>query len=131
MKYITYKRFKDRAICGDVNIPANTECEERNGMIYYNNNPICLITSENAHMHFTVNDDGEGMKRGKIIHDINLLLRRKDDNYQSRWDRVWEDELCQKYKRPEHQDHWLWNHEFYNADINDLEYILNLIQKKE
>jgi hypothetical protein len=130
MKYITYKRFKDRAICGDVNIPANTECEERNGMIYYNNNPICLITSENAHMHFTVNDDGEGMKRGKIIHDINLLLRRKDDNYQSRWDKVWEDELCQKYKRPEHQDHWLWNHEFYNASMDDLKYIENLIRMR-
>lgn len=130
MKYITHRRFKDRAICGDVNIPANTECEERNGMIYYEGKAICLTTSENAHTYFAVNEDGKGLQRGATTRFINVLLRRKDDNYQARWDKVWEDKLCQKYKRPEHPDHWLWNHEFYNADLSDLEYIENLIQMR-
>ena len=131
MQYITHKRFKDKAICGDVNIPALTICEEHNGMIYYNNKPLCLITSENAHLHFSINEDNNGIRRGELTNKINTILRRKDSQHQDRWDRIWEDPLCQKYKRPEHQDHWLWNHEFYNANINDLEYILNLIQKKE
>lgn len=130
MKYILYKRFKDIAICGHVNIPAMTECEEHAGMIYYNNQPLCVISSENAHSHFAVNEDGMGLKRGALVQKITNILKNKDDNYQVRWDKVWEDELCQKYKRPEHPDHWLWNHEFYNANISDLEYILNLIQKR-
>lgn len=130
MKYITHRRFKDRAICGDVNIPANTECEERNGMIYHEGKAVCLITSENAHTYFAVNEDGKGLQRGATTRFINVLLRRKDDNYQARWDKVWEDKLCQKYKRPEHPDHWLWNHEFYNADLSDLEYIENLIRMR-
>lgn len=127
MEYITHRRFKDKAICGDVNIPAMTECEERNGMIYHDNNPLCLISSENAHMYLAANEDGMGMKRGELTRKITSILRRKDNMHQWRWDRVWDDELCQKYKRPEHPDHWLWNHEFYNAEISDLEYILNLI----
>lgn len=130
MKYITHRRFKDRAICGDVNIPANTECEERNGMIYYKGAAICLITSENAHTYFAVNEDGKGLQRGATIRSINVLLRRKDNNYQARWDKVWEDKLCQKYKRPEYPDYWLWSHEFYNAELSDLEYIENLIRMR-
>lgn len=130
MNYIAHRRFKNVAICGCVNIPATTECEEHNGIIYYEKKPICLITSENAHTYFAVNEDGEGLRRGTIIHTINTLLRRKDKCYQDRWDKVWNDELCQKYKRHEHLDHWLWNHEFYNADIGDLEYIENLIQMR-
>lgn len=51
MKYITHRRFKDQAIFGHVNIPAMTECEERNGMIFYKGKPICVITSENAHLY--------------------------------------------------------------------------------
>ena len=79
----------------------------------------------------SINEDNNGIRRGELTNKINTIVRRKDSQYQDRWDCIWEDSLCQKYKRPGHQDHWLWNHEFYNADINDLEYILNLIQKKE
>ena len=39
--------------------------------------------------------------------------------------------LCQKYKKAGHEDYWLWNHDFYNADIEDLKYIANLIGAKE
>jgi hypothetical protein len=129
MKYITYKRFKDKALCGNVNIPAMTECQEYNGILFYNSIPLCLATSENAHTYFAINEDGMGLKRGAIIYDITTMLKRKDSKYQNRWDKVWEDKLCQKYKRHEHPEHWLWNHEFYNADINDLEYILALIKE--
>lgn len=62
---------------------------------------------------------------------IKNTLERKDSNYQNRWDKVWDDQLCQKYKRPEHEDFWLWNHDFYNASIEDLKYIANLIGAKE
>lgn len=127
MDYITHTRFKGMAICGQLNLPALTTLEEVDGMIYYHDMPVCLSKSENAHKHFARNDDNQGMERGGLTSQIIQTLIRKDKGYQDRWDKVWDDEICQKYKRPEHKEHWLWNHQFYNATIEDLEYILNLI----
>ncbi len=138
MKYITHRRFKQKAICGDVNLPAMTECEEINGMIYYDHKPICLMYSENAHQYFARNDDGNGMERGKLTQAIIARLALSPTScteaeykaYQKRWDKVWDDPTCQAYKRTEHKDHWLWNHTFYNADIETLRYIAKLVGAK-
>lgn len=127
MDYITHTRFKGMAICGQLNLPALTTLEEVDGMIYYHDMPVCLSKSENAHKHFARNDDNQGMERGRLTSQIIQTLVRKDKGYQDRWDKIWDDKLCQKYKRPEHKEHWLWNTAFYNATIEDLEYILNLI----
>lgn len=83
-----------------------------------------------GHNFFARNDDGEGRERGYLTREIKSILQKKDNGYQARWDKVWEDDLCQKYKRHEHKDHWLWNHKFYNADIEDLKYIYQLIGGK-
>lgn len=131
MKYIAHRRFKSQCLCGQVNIPAMTECELKDGMILYNNQPICLIKSENSHQYFARNDDGEGMLRGKLTQGIQKFLSNRDENYQDRWDKIWRDVNCQKYKRCEHVDHWLWNHEFFGAPITELKYIANLIGMKE
>lgn len=128
MQYIIHKRFKTKAICGDVNIPAMTECEERNGVLFHNGKPLCYVASENAHQFFARNDDGNGLLRGELIQNIKRRLEKKDNSYQKRWDKVWEDSLCQKYKRKEFDDFWLWSHEFYNAPIEDLQYIHNLVK---
>lgn len=132
LQYIVYKRFKGTSIGGDVNLPVFTICEELDGIIFYNDIPICAITSENAHLHFACNVDAQGMSRGKLIQAIQRKLKgnKFKPNYQDRWDKIWDDKLCQKYKRIEHKDHWLWNHDFYNAPIGDLEYIANLIGAK-
>lgn len=127
MNYITHTRFKTKAICGDVNLPAMTEVELKDNMLYYQNKPLCVITSENAHNYFARNDDGLGMERGNLTQTIRKRLEKKDNQYQDRWDKIWDDELCQKYKRPEHKEHWLWNTAFYNADVEDLKYIYKLI----
>ena len=67
-----------------------------------------------------------------MTQSIMAVLRtdkdpRTDEVYQAKWEKVWEDKLCQKYKRTEFSDYWLWNHEFYNAPIEDLEYIARLV----
>lgn len=132
MKFITHKRFKEKAICGEVNIPAMTEVEELdNKLIVYNGKPLCYSTSQSGHEHFCRNNDEQGLKRGKLTTEIQKKLNKRDDDYQKRWDKVWEDSICQKYKRPEHKDHWLWNHDFFNADIFDLKYIAKLVGVKE
>lgn len=129
MTYITTQRFKSKAICGDVNLPARTEVTLIGNMLFFDNKPLCVVTSENAHQHFARNDDGQGMERGRLTRTIMETLARKDEKHQDRWDKIWEDDLCQKFKHPLHSDHWLWNNAFYNAEISELEYIYNLIKE--
>ena len=130
VQFITHRRFKDRAICGDVNLPALSKCELQGDAICFNGKPICLVTSENAHQYFARNDDGFGVERGRLTQEIQKKLAKRDDNYQARWDKVWEDKTCQKYKRQDHDDFWLWSHEFFNAKIEDLRYIAKLVGVK-
>ena len=40
---------------------------------------------------------------------------------------MWEDPVCQKYRRPEHEDFFLWGHAFYEAPVEDLRHIAALI----
>lgn len=131
MQYIVHRRFKEKALCGSVNIPAMSICDEQDSLITYNNNPICYNVSENAHQFFARNDDGCGMMRGKLTQSIQKALAKRDDEYQSRWDKVWGDPTCQAYKRKEYADYWLWNHDFFQAEINVLQHIAKLVGAKE
>lgn len=131
MEYITHRRFKKKAICGEVNLPARTKVENIHGALCYQGKMICYETSENAHQYFARNDDGNGMARGKLTQSIQKKLAQKDGGHQARWNRVWEDEVCRKYKRPEHEDYWLWSHRFFNADMETLRHIAALVGAKE
>jgi hypothetical protein len=132
VKYIVHKRFKGQAKCGYVNLPALTECEGHDGYIFYGDKALCLETSENAHQHFAENDDNMGKVRGKLTQSIQKTLSKRDDgNYQARWDKVWSDEISQKYKRTDDEYYWLWNHDFFHADIDDLRHIARLVGAKE
>ena len=128
MDYICFNRFKQNALCGEVNIPYGTKLDETNNVIRYRGNPICYTTSQNAYDYFARNDDGKGLERGKQTSEIiKLLNNRKDGKYQVRWDRIWGDLSLLKYKRPEHPDHWLWNFDFFNASIEELNRIKSMI----
>lgn len=124
MEYISFRRFRGKAFSGAVNIRSGTPAIERGGVLFVSESPICLISSENAHQYFARNDDGMGLERGRLTREIQKRLK----NRKEKWSKVWEDPLCQKYKRKDHPDHWLWNHDFYNAPIEDLQYILDLIR---
>lgn len=131
MKYITHRRFKGLAICGPVNIPATTELECEDGIIIYHNGIVCYEDCETAHQFFTRNDDGCGMERGRLTQAIMKTLAqrngRDDEAYQERWDRVWNDAACQPYKRDDDDGYWLWNHAFFNAGIDVLRHIAELV----
>lgn len=62
-----------------------------------------------------------------MMEIIKLLDNRKDGKYQDRWDRIWDDLSLLKYKRPEHDDYWLWNYDFFNASIEELNRIKSMI----
>ena len=130
MQYIVHKRFKGKGIGGEMNLPVFTVCQEENGMISYDGKAICVNTSENAHQYFARDNDGKGFLRGKLTQAIQQKLSKRDDNYQTRWDKIWEDPMCQKFKKKEHGDYWLWNHAFFHAEIEELQYIADLIGVK-
>lgn len=131
MKYIVHRQFCGCAICGEVELPCGTICEEVGGFICYGVRRLCVMTSENAHQFFARDDDGNGMLRGKLTQAIQSALAVRDDDYQNRWDRVWDDPVCQPYKRVEYADFWLWNHDFFGADIDTLRHIASLVGVKE
>lgn len=131
MAYIVHRRFRGKTLSGEVNLPALTCLDSYEQYIIQGNKVLCLTTSEIAHQYFACDDDGCGLQRGRLTQAIQTRLAKRDDEYQDRWDKVWDDQLCLKYKRPEFEDHWLWNHKFYEAPILDLQYIAGLIGAKE
>lgn len=128
MEYVCFRRFKDNAICGKVNIPKGSLLYIDNGYLIYNGDTICSNTSQNCYEYFARNNDGNGIVRGELTQKIIKVLAKRDNNYQKRWDKIWSDMSLLKFKRKEFDDYWLWNHEFYNASINDLEYIYDKIK---
>ncbi len=123
-KYIAHKRFKGSGIYGFVNIPATTEGFCLDGIIFMDNKAICCENSENAHQYFAVNNDDKGLERGILTGKIQRLL----SNNKKLWEKIWCDKICQKYKRCDYDDYWLWNNDFFTAPIKDLQYIYNLIK---
>lgn len=125
--YLCRKRARFDGISGQVNIPYGTALICQDGFLMHQNKPLCGITSQNAYDFFSQNDDGMGRERGDLVGRILSKLQKRDSGYQARWNKVWEDARCQKYKRPEHEDHWIWNFEFYNGPVEDLRHIAGLI----
>ena len=128
MRYIVTRRFRCNAICGPVNLPYGTEVTSDGAFLTVNGEKLCSITSQNAYGFFSRNDDGHGLERGKLVHDIRSTLERRDAKYQARWDRLWADEGANKLRRTEHEDYWLWSFAFYNADVNELRRISRLLE---
>ena len=125
--YLCRKRARFDGISGQVNIPYGTALICQDGFLMHQNKPLCGITSQNAYDFFSQNDDGMGRERGDLVGRILSRLQKRDSGYQARWNKIWEDARCQKYKRPEHEDHWIWNFDFYNGPVEDLRHIAGLI----
>ena len=56
-------------------------------------------------------------------------LEKQDEDHQTRWDKVWADEISRKYKRRDHVDYWLWSDELYSAPIDDLQHIAAMVRE--
>ena len=129
MRYIVTRRFRGRAICGAVNLPYGTTCETQDGyLILDDGRRLCAVTSQNAYDHFSRDDDGLGRERGKLVKDIRRTLERRDAKHQTRWDKLWADAGANRLRRADHKDFWVWNHDFYNADVNELRRIRLLLE---
>lgn len=127
-RYIARKRARFTSVLEhNVNIPWGAVLEEQDGLLFWRGEAVCTATSQDAYDYFSRDDDGQGEVRGRLVGAIMARLERRDRGYQARWDKVWKDRLCQKYRRPEHEDWWLWGYGFFNAPIADLRYIAALV----
>ena len=129
MRYIVTRRFRCNAICGPVNLPYGTTCEEHDGiLVLEDGRKLCANTSQNAYDYFSRDDDGMGLERGKLVQDIQRTLERLDAKHQARWDKLWADAGANRLRRSDHDDFWVWNHNFYNADVNELRRVRLLLE---
>lgn len=129
MRYIVIRRFRGKAICGEVNLPYGTACETIDGFLTLKDGRrLCTSTSQNAYDYFSRDDDGLGKERGKLVQDIRSTLERRDAKHQARWDKLWADAGSNRLRRTDHKDFWVWNQDFYNADVNELRRIRLLLE---
>ena len=126
--YIVRRRARFLSICGPVNLPYGTEVSSDGAFLTVNGEKLCSITSQNAYDFFSRNDDGHGLERGKLVKDIRRTLERRDAKHQARWDKLWADAGANRLRRADHKDFWVWNHNFYNADVNELRRIRLLLE---
>lgn len=140
MKYIVAKRFKRKAIDGDFNLPYGTEVDVHDGYLWYENKRVCADHSAVMREHFVKNDDGLGLRRFEIAHAIidAMLMREGEtkEEWQKRWDVLWDDAVCNKYRKDKSETTFLWSIEFYNAPLLDLYHIavlagVDIPKKKE
>lgn len=129
IRYIARQRARFKGLSGPVNIPWGAALENEGGFLMWRGEQLCAATSQNAFDFFSHDDDGQGRERGALVTAILARLHPKNgrDDSQARWDKVWGDALCQRYRRPEHEDHWIWSYDFYNAPTVDLWHIARLI----
>ena len=113
--FIARRRARFVGIDGRVNIPYGTVLSNQGCFLIHQNKRVCTVSSQNALDYFVQDDDGAGDLRGKLVDSIQRCLERRDAAYQTRWDKVWASALCQKYRRPESEDYWLWARAFFDT----------------
>ena len=126
--YIVRRRARFLSICGPVNLPYGTEVSSDGAFLTVNGEKLCSITSQNAYDFFSRNDDGHGLERGKLVEEITSRMEKRDAKHQARWDALWADAGANRLRRVDHKDFWVWNHDFYNADVNELRRIRLLLE---
>lgn len=152
MKYITGKDFNLKGIEGKFHLPVNTELERIDNTLYFGNHPICYATSNYAKEYFARNDDDNGIERFNLSHQILHRLQVLKVAYNKAIEEVEntftettteeerinalaevEDYLDVAYKRIKValpnclNDYNCFNSVFYDADIDKLEIVLNIV----
>lgn len=131
MTYFTRKRFKKKCIQGNVNIPYGTVLEYKNNLLYYNNKPVCVISSQDGLDYFVGNQDNQGKVRASLIDWILDHTKQNVSRYNDIWNMIWNTKEYQILRRQDYPDRWIWYVEFNTAPIELLEKLKNDIQRIE
>lgn len=136
--YVVSRRYKGNGLTSkQMNLPYGSVCRvvEDGGhyIIVCRDRRVCYVDSDTAYQYFAQNDDGQGLERGDLTRKILNRLAFLHGHTQMKneiWNKIWDDSICLKYKRNDSEDYWLWNYDFYQASIDDLKYIANLVGAK-
>ena len=130
MEYICHRRYKKKGFCEKkFLITPKTRLETIGEFIAYGPSAVCTVTSEDAHMYFARNDDGKGLERGKLTWAIAYKDRHpnKDDGY-----RFTPEEIEMLETEYPHflmgLEVILFNHEFFNAEVEELRELYNRLE---
>ena len=138
MEYITTRRIKHKlGACGqELNIPRGTKFESKNDMILDDSGRlICFTTSQIGHECFARNNDGMGLRRGALTYAIAFSTRARMNNEKTRRQRFTDKEIetletkWSKFLVPD-IDVILFNHNFFEAEIMELEHMATEINIK-
>ena len=127
VQYIAARRARFGAIGGPVNIPYGTTVEAVDGFLEWDGLRLCAATSKSAHKYFARDSDGHGLERGQLTAAIIAAVSKRDKGRGERWATLWADPIACRYRRADHTDHWVWSHDFFEADVADLRHIAALI----
>lgn len=121
MRYVVHHRFKGLGACGkQMNIPYGTVLKLKDGFISTEDGRlICTPVSENAHRHFSRDDDGNGLERGRITYAVAFKARNngRGARFTDREREILSTKWAQ-FLRP--LDVILFNHYFFEAQIDEL-----------
>lgn len=132
MKYITHRRFRGLALCGErLNIPfgTNLECTGET-LITPDGKAVCYCRSESAKRHFARNDDERGVERGKLTYAIAYSSRNAGNGFRFSEDeakilaRDWGNFLRHDL------DVILFNDKFFSADPEELQRLADVLNIK-
>ena len=106
--------------------PVGSEFHCSNGIIYNIDGLMCNRHSQKSFDCLVGDDDDQWELRASLITEIEQLIICQDLDV--RYDRLmflWNDETAMRYGRGGNPDidSWLWNDDFYCAEILDLQYL--------
>ena len=145
--YILCKQFNKKGISGFVNLSKGKEIELKDGYLCFNHRPICYFKSQNAYDYFANNEDGKGLQRFNLSHNILEEIKRisSEDNellFNAIKDIEDEEERQQvieqlEFKMPnanklfkeEHYNNGAFGYGFYNEEVSVLQSIYDKIKE--
>ena len=115
---------------GPVEIPYGASLTgDGGGLILYEGKNLCYVSSPMA-TNFVQDDDHNGEKRAKLVNLIEDSLHQNDGKDRIRWYSICDDPIACKYVIAKYAGFWeSWSRRFYDAPIDALEYIAELVRK--
>lgn len=128
-EWIVYKPFQKHR--GKL-YPTGTKCWLIDGNIFVQEDKEFLCRQHSQHARDTClcsNTDGQGLKRGRLIDDIKMLIWdvERARYRMPRVEALFKDPIAIKYQTP-NCDSWIFNDLFYAAHMFDLQYIYELVR---
>lgn len=130
MRYITARRYRGPSLGGEVNLPALTPVELRgDGVLYLGEKPLHYAASQRGHDYFARDDDGRGRERFRLCREIIKMCARHSAPGDPWGARLWETPALQAYRRPENDQRWLWNQRFFDAPVEELQWMFQYLKE--